>query len=122
MARWLGVPNRLIATIRFAANSSWLTATAMSKLRAAARWVRTNHVTKLTVTGFTEKHAHGSIVFRKYLSLQRARRARTYLLAQFAKIHIRVTIVAVGSGGAGKNLVSYRRVEVVANGFAPVPK
>jgi outer membrane protein OmpA-like peptidoglycan-associated protein/ubiquitin len=103
-----------IGTITFAGDSSRLSATAKRTLKKLAALVKAQGFTSLAVNGFTAKLAHGSAAFRKRLSAARAKAAKTFLVAEFKRLHVTVSIATVStSGSTATSSAKYRRAEIV---------
>lgn len=89
-----------IGVVYFTPNSSRLTTSGKRKLRGFAALLKAQGFTSLRVDGYTAKRDHGSSSFRKRLSLKRARNVRAYLAAESRRLHYKITVTAVGHGGA----------------------
>jgi outer membrane protein OmpA-like peptidoglycan-associated protein len=106
-----------IGTITFAGDSAKLTTSAKKALQKLAALVKAQGFTSLTIKGFTEKHAHGSIAFRKRLSAARAKAVTAFLTAEFKRLHVKVSFIVVStSGSTATGSTKYRRAEIVLTG------
>ncbi|MDZ4169692.1 MAG: OmpA family protein [Coriobacteriia bacterium] len=102
-----------IGTIRFQGDSATLTASGKRELRKLAALVKAQGFKTVVVDGFTAGAAPGGAAFRARLSAQRAQNVRTYLLAEFRRLGVKVNVVASGRGNSspiGSNLSEAGRV------------
>jgi outer membrane protein OmpA-like peptidoglycan-associated protein len=89
-----------VGTVHFAGNSAKLTPAGKRTLKRLAALITAQGFTNLRVNAFTAKLDHGSRSFRKRLSVRRASVVKSYLVAEFKRLHARVAVVAAGYGGA----------------------
>jgi outer membrane protein OmpA-like peptidoglycan-associated protein/ubiquitin len=100
VALYASAPHVHIGTVAFAGGSARLTPRSKLELRRQAALLAAGGFARVRAEGFTAAREHGSRLYRRRLSAARSRAVRTYLLREFRRLRVKVTVTAAAKGGS----------------------